>query len=175
MFDVTFLPDAVLRGVVLSGLGLAWVIFLVRMVGTRTLSKMTAFDFLVTLATASLLATAAASGSWSSFEQAVAAITTLIAVQYVLAVLRRRFHPVRRLLENEPVLLVRDGCFLDDAMRHARVSRDDIMAKLREANVVGLEKVSAVVLETTGDISVITGKAHDDRLFDDVRGADRGA
>ncbi|MDQ6646067.1 MAG: DUF421 domain-containing protein, partial [Pseudomonadota bacterium] len=111
-----------MRGIVLSAAGLIWVILLVRLVGTRTLSKMTAFDFLVTLATASLLATAGASASWSGFVQAMAAITTLIAAQYVLSIVRRRSDTVRRLMENEPMLLVRNGQFLEHALRHARVS-----------------------------------------------------
>ncbi|MEP7184393.1 MAG: YetF domain-containing protein [Rhodanobacter sp.] len=169
MFDISSLPDALVRGAVLSGAGLIWVIILVRLVGTRTLSKMTAFDFLVTLATASLLATAGASESWSGFTQAMAAITTLIAAQYLLSIARRRSDTVRRLMENEPMLLVRDGQFLDHALRQARMSRGDIMAKLREANVGGLEKVSAIVLETTGDISVLTSDAIHAHLLAGVR------
>ena len=172
MFDPTFLPDAIARGVVFASMGLIWVIILVRVVGNRALSKMTAFDFLVTLATASLLATAGASRSWSSFLQATAAITTLIAAQYVLSIARRRSTTVRRLMENEPVLLVRDGRFLDGALRRTRVSREDIMAKLREADVGGLERVSAIVLETTGDISILATDAIDPHLLSDVRDVD---
>lgn len=169
MFALASLPDALVRGVVLSSIGLVWVIILVHLVGTRTLSKMTAFDFLVTLATGSLLATAAACARWSSFVQAVAAITTLIGAQYVLAIIRRRSSSVRRLIENEPLLLMRDGRFLDHALRHARVSRGEIIAKLREADIAGIEKVTAVVLETTGDISINKVDAVDDEILADVR------
>ena len=169
MTDFLFTTNAALRGAMLSAVGLAWVICLVRLVGTRTLSKMTAFDFLVTLATASLLASACVATGWSSFFQPIAAITTLILAQLGLAFLRRQSKAVRHVMENEPLLLVRDGCFLDGAMRHARVSRDDIMAKLRAANVNSLTAVSAVVLETTGDISVLRNSPLEDDIMADVR------
>lgn len=169
MFNLPLLPDAVLRGAVLSGIGLMWVILLVRVVGTRTLSKMTAFDFLVTLASASLLATAAVSTKWSQFAQAVTAITTLISAQWALAALRRRSEAVKHFIENEPLLLVRDGHFLDKAMHKARVSRGDIFAKLRGADIAGLAKVSAIVLETTGDISIVTADGVTTALMKGVR------
>ena len=171
MFDLTSIPAALLRGVILSGLGLAWVILLVRVVGTRTLSKMTAFDFLVTLSSASLLATAGASEHWSGFAQAVAAITTLITAQYALSVVRRRSDKVRHLLENQPLMLVQHGQFLDDAMRSARVARSDVMAKLREADISDISLVAAVVLETTGDVSIITGQPIGADMIKEVRTA----
>lgn len=172
MFDFLFSANALIRGIALSTLGLAWVILLVRLVGTRTLSKMTAFDFLVTLTSASLLATACAASSASAFFQPVAAITTLILAQTALAFFRRRSRKLKRWLENEPLLLVRDGQFLDGALRHARVSRGDIMAKLRAFNVDDLATVSAAVLETTGDISVMTVQPLTPEVMADVRGAD---
>lgn len=43
------------------------------------------------------------------------------------------------------------------------------MAKLRGANDGGLENVSAIVLETTGDISILTSDAIDVHLLADVR------
>lgn len=54
-------------------------------------------------------------------------------------------------------------------MRESRVARDDLLVKLREANVASLEKVQAVVLETTGDVTVLHGDALDENLLAGVR------
>lgn len=156
MFNLIPIVDILLRGVLLSAVGLFWVVMLIRIIGTRTLSKITTFDFLVTLSSASLLATAGASSTWQQFAQALIAITTLMGVQYGLALARFRYPMVKRLLENEPVLLVRDGILLRGAMHSARVQESDIMAKLREGNAQSLSDVRAVILETTGDLSVMT-------------------
>ncbi len=167
MIDLSPLPAALVRGTLLGCVALVWVILLVRVIGTRALSKMTAFDFLVTLAAASLIATASAATTWTAFAQAMAAITTLLCVQFLLA-LARRYGAFRRLIENEPRLLMRNGRFLDHAMRNARVSRADIIAKLREANITS-DSATAVVLETTGDIAVVTVPASDNHLLQGVR------
>lgn len=164
MFHLSPLADSLLRGALLSAVGLCWVIIVIRVIGTRTLSKITTFDFLVTLSSASLLATAGASSSWEQFAQALAAITTLMGVQYALARARIHSSTVRHLLENEPILLVKDGVFLRKAMRSARVQESDILAKFREANVASLSDVSVVILETTGDLSVVTSQGSEQVL-----------
>ncbi|KPF64566.1 DUF421 domain-containing protein [Porphyrobacter sp. AAP60] len=163
--------DILARAVLLTAGALLWVVLLVRMVGLRSFSKMTAFDFVATIATGSLLATAATATSWSGFAQVAIAILALMAVQAALSALRKASRTARELLGNTPILLMRDGVFLDDAMRTSRVAREDVMAKLREANVTDLKAVRAVVLENTGDISVLHGGELDPELLQGVRGA----
>ena len=157
MFGLDPLPDAALRGLVLALAALFWVVALVRVMGARTLSKMSAFDFVVTLATGSLLATAAAASSLTAFVQAIIALTTLLAGQYLLALARQRSDIFRHAVENDPLLLMRDGDFIDSALRTSRVSRSDVLAKLRQADVDDPASVAAVILETTGDVSILTG------------------
>ena len=167
MFDLTSMPAAVARGTLLSIAALFWVIFLVRLIGARTLSKMTAFDFLVTLATGSLLATATAASTAPAFAQALAGLTTLLVAQCTLAWTRQRADWFKRVIENEPRVLLRDGAFIDSALRRSRVSRADVLAKLREADVAQHD-AGAVILETTGDISVLTGSlsSSPNRVYD---------
>ncbi|WP_311199201.1 YetF domain-containing protein [Leisingera caerulea] len=63
---------------------------------------------------------------------------------------------------------MRDGVILEAALTATRVAESDLIAKLREANVKDLSQVSAVVLETTGDISVLHGDHLQDRLLSGV-------
>ncbi|AGP78929.1 hypothetical protein I633_15860 [Alteromonas mediterranea 615] len=62
------------------------------------------------------------------------------------------------IMQNTPVILMRNGEIIDGALEKTRVARSDLLAKLREANVLDLNEVRAVVLETTGDISVLHGE-----------------
>ena len=57
-FDDTLL-DLVARGFILAIMGMIWVVLLIRINGLRSLSKMTNFDFIMTVALGSLLASAA--------------------------------------------------------------------------------------------------------------------
>ena len=60
---------------------------------------------------------------------------------------------------------MRDGVVLRDALLETRVSEEDLIAKLREANVARFSDVCAVVLETTGNISVLHGENADEALL----------
>ena len=162
--------DLLARGVVLMVVGLGFIILCVRLVGLRSFSKMTPFDFVATIATGSLLASAATVSKWPAFAECIVAIAALFVVQFTLAKLRISADPVEKALGNEPRLLMRDGVIDEQALNDERVSKDDLIAKLREANALEFDKVRAVVLETTGDISVLHGTDVDERLLEGVRG-----
>lgn len=170
MFLEAELPDHVLRGFILSVVALLWVIGMVRMNGLTALSKMTNFDFVATVAVGSLLAGAGQSSGWLPFIQTLAAIAGIFGAQFVLSLTRERSGAVQKVLQNAPMLLMRDGAFMHATMHAARVTEGDLVAKLREANVLCLSKVRAVVLETTGDVSVLHGDDIDETLLGGVVG-----
>lgn len=167
--------DLLARAVLLSAIALGWVIFVVRVIGLRAFSKMTAFDFVATVATGSLLAGACQATSWLEFLQPTLAIGALLGSQYVVARLRLRSKDFERVVENEPVLLMRDGVILEEALVRTRVARADLIAKLREANAMDYAQVRAVVLETTGNISVLHGEALSEDLLEGVQRKDSRA
>lgn len=168
MFFDGFVIDAFAKGVLLSAAGIAWIILLVRVVGLRSFSKMTNFDFVMTVAMGSLLAGASQSQEWTGFLQTLTAMASLFAVQYFVSRLRHWSPRLDALVQNTPVCLMKDGVILHDNLRATRVAEEDLLAKLREANALELSTVRAVVLETTGDISVLHGDHVDEVLFKGV-------
>ncbi|MEO1170027.1 MAG: YetF domain-containing protein [Pseudomonadota bacterium] len=160
--------DLLTRTLVLGPITVLWVVIAVRVIGLRSFSKMTVFDFVITVAIGSLLANAAVATQWPAFIQSSLAILAILAIQALLAWLRRASETADEAMSNDPVLLFRDGAFNRDAMEKTRVSESDIWAKMREANVLELDTVQAVVLETTGDISVLHGDALEDRILTGV-------
>jgi len=157
MFSTDPTLDVLLKGLLLTTMGMFWVVLLVRINGLRSFSKMTNFDFVMTVAVGSLLASASQTNNWSSFLQAVVAMAALFLVQSVTAWLRRRSEKIEAIMQNTPVILMRNGEIIESALAETRVARSDLLAKLREANVLDMQQVRAVVLETTGDISVLHG------------------
>lgn len=161
--------NALLLAVVSAFAILAAVIGYTRLAGLRSFSKMSSFDFAVTVAIGSLMATVSLSGS--SLADGVVALGTLYVAQVAVALLRRR-HSFERIVDNQPVLLVAGTEYLEENLRRTRITEDDIRAKLREANVYDYGSLRAVVLETTGDISVIHGDGPlDVGIFRGVRDA----
>lgn len=146
------------------------IIAYVRVVGLRSFSKMSSFDFAVTVAMGSLLAAVSLSGS--SLAEGVLAAGALLGVQTAIAFGRSRIG-LSTIVDNKAVLLMAGPTMLEDNMRRARITRDDVRAKLREANVRNYGEVRYVVLETTGDVTVVTGagELEPDLLADVVDGA----
>lgn len=137
-----------------------------RVVGLRSLSKMSAADFVMTVAVGSLFASTASLASPSL----LVGLTTLAAIyagQWALAWLRRKSKAISRLVDNEPLLLMARGKILDHNLARANVTRADLFGKLREANALNYDEVLAVVFETTGDISVLHNSDADSHLEPD--------
>lgn len=170
MFTDIAMLDVFIRGLVLTAIAMVWIVFLVRVVGLRSFSKMTNFDFVMTVAMGSLLAGSGQSSNWLEYAQALVAMSALFCIQWTVARLRKNSDRFERIVQNEPVILMRNGIMDEAALRRTRVAKDDLVAKLREANVLALNKVRAVVLETTGDVSVLHGDHLDEILLTGVQG-----
>lgn len=130
------------------------VVTFLRLSGLRTLSKMNAFDFIVTIALGSTLATILLSKD-VPLAQGVAALAMLIGLQYAVTWTSARWPFIKRAVTGEPVLLLYQGRMLDDAMRSARITPDEIRSALRTNGLTVFEQAHAVVLETDGSFSVV--------------------
>lgn len=136
--------------------------------GLRSFSKMSAHDFAVTIAIGSILGSVAVSET-PTLLQGAAAIGSFLFLQACYS--RWRIYRQRSYLENKPVLLMKDGYVYEDNLKTTKLTKADLLTKLREANVLRLEDVRAVIFEGTGDISVLHGSSElDDILLEDVVG-----
>ena len=155
MTNVLYSDAAALARTALVGvLAYAALIAILRVSGKRTLSKMNAFDLVVTVALGSTLATILLNKSVTLAEGALA-LALLVALQFTLTWTSVRVAWVRRLVTGEPTLLARGGHCLPEALRRARVTEDEVLAAVRGAGLGGLADARAVVLETDGSFSVI--------------------
>ncbi|MEX2469485.1 MAG: YetF domain-containing protein [Pseudohongiellaceae bacterium] len=146
--------DGLLRTLIVGVLAYIALVVSLRVSGKRTLSKMNAFDLIVTVALGSTLATLLLSRD-VALAEGVLAFALLIALQFAVTWLSVRVRWVRRLTTGEPLMLLHRGEFLAAALRQARVTEDEVRAAVRAAGVESLDKVQAVVLETDGSFSVV--------------------
>lgn len=139
----------------------AALLVLVRISGKRTLSKMNAFDLIVTVALGSTLATILLSKD-TALAEGMLALALLIFLQLGITWLSVRSAAVSRLVKAEPRLLFHKGDFLWDAMKAERVNKGEILQAMRSQGIGNTEQVEAVVLETDGSFSVV--KRSDDGM-----------
>ena len=146
--------SAVLRVLIVGVLGYAALLALLRVSGKRTLSKMNAFDFVVTIALGSTLASMLLSKSVALVD-GVLALALLVLLQFVISWSSVRWRAVDRAVKAEPALLYYQGQLLHDMLMRERVSRVEVEAAVRQSGYGSLKQVAAVVLETDGSLSVI--------------------
>lgn len=132
-----------------------------RLSGKRTLSKMNAFDFVVTVALGSTLATILLNKD-VTLAQGALAFALLVVLQFLITWSSVRVRWIRRLVTGEPSLLLYRGACLPGALKQARVTADEVRAAVRAAGLAALEEAGAVVLETDGSFSVIRGGVNAD-------------
>lgn len=157
-------------------LAYAWVVVVLRISGKRTLSKLNAFDLVVTVAFGSVLASALLDTTVSLAEAALA-VVLLAGGQFVVAWATVRSERFSRAVRAEPRALVVHGRARPAALRRERVSPADLRASLRNAGITELDRAAMVVLETDGSISVLTERPEPDagdELADAARPADHG-
>lgn len=152
-------------------LAYGWVVVVLRSSGKRTLSKLNAFDLVVTVAFGSVLASALldADVAWS---EAAVAVSMLTAGQWLVAWCTARSRRFSRMVRAEPQAIVVHGVVQPTAMRNERLSSADLRAALRRGGVARIEDAALVVLETDGSISVLTSLPDGADATSDVTGID---
>ncbi len=143
------------RVAVIGVLAYVLLVGMLRVTGKRTLSKMNAFDLVVTVALGSTLATILLSKDTALIE-GVVAFATLAGLQYVVAWMSVRSGRFNSLVKSQPRLLYYRGQFLADALRAERVAESEVAAAIRQHGAASFDEVAAVVLETSGEFAVIT-------------------
>jgi uncharacterized membrane protein YcaP (DUF421 family) len=142
------------RTLLVGTLAYATLVLFLRISGKRTLSKLNAFDLVVTVALGSTLSAILLQESIALAEGATA-LGLLILLQYLVTFASVRSRGAAKAIRSEPTLLVRSGSFCHAAMLRQRITEDEIMSAVRSNGSQDLAAVEAVVLESDGTLSII--------------------
>lgn len=159
---------SMVRTVLAAILVYAATVLVLRVVGKRAIAKLSAFDFVITVALGSALATTVLSSETPVLNGALG-IAVLLLLQRAVSFAITRSRIAREIVKSQPRLLLHRGRILADALRDERVGEDEVRAALRRRGIGRMANVVAVVLETDGSLSVIE-EASDDTTLCDVHG-----
>ncbi|MEL7163163.1 MAG: YetF domain-containing protein [Bacteroidota bacterium] len=157
----------ILKTAASSVLMLALALLIIRFYGLRSLAKMSSVDFASTIAIGSVLAAVIMNEGQSLLKGGIA-IFCILGFQQLFSWAKRASDRIENLSENQPVFLMLGTEIIDENLTANGLTEADLMAKLREANVIDISEVKAVVFETTGDVSVLHGSDNtplDDRIL----------
>lgn len=141
---------------VLAGTIIIYVLLILytRIFGLKSFSKMTGFDFINTIAIGNIFAMSIGTGNPKLLMGAII-IGLLYLMNYLISILQFKSNTAQKALDNSPILLMKNGKIIEEALKKTKVTKDELRGKLREANVLQMSQVAAVILETTGDVSVL--------------------
>lgn len=150
------------RSAILAVLAYAALVFLLRVSGKRTLTKLNVFDFVFVVALGSTLATTILSSD-ATLADGLMAFMVLVGLQVLLSWLCVASHHIDSIVNGEPTLIMHNGQFLEEAMRRERVTKEEILSAIRNRNLKTFDEVDSVVLETDGTLSIVWRKTDGER------------
>lgn len=142
------------RTLLVGVLAYVGLVLLLRVSGKRTLSKLNAFDLVVTVAMGSTLATILLNADVALAEGLVA-FAVLIGLQWLVTWTSVRWKGFSRAVRAEPAVLVRDGEPIEAALRRERITHDELLSAVRESGGRDIGQAEVVLLEGDGSLTAI--------------------
>ncbi|WP_313504545.1 DUF421 domain-containing protein [Kaistella carnis] len=164
----------IVRIVITTVVAYFMVIIFLRISGKRTLAKMNAFDFVVTIALGSILSSVILNKS-IPLSEGLLAIALLIFLQYILTFISVRSKYFKQLISSTPTILFYKQEILEDVLKKQRITHDEIHNAIREAGFSDYSQIFSIILETTGDITVIAkdNGSNSSDIMSDIENFDR--
>lgn len=142
--------DLVLRAAVVYVIVLGFT----RALGRRELSTLQPFDLILLVVIGDLIQSGVTQNDLS-VTGILLVLATIGVLQVFTSFLSFRFRRMRRVLQGEPVVLVRNGEIIQRNLRRERLDSADLAEKARLNGIATMDDVKWAVLETNGDISFI--------------------
>jgi uncharacterized membrane protein YcaP (DUF421 family) len=95
------------------------------------------------------------SGDYVSIPEGFVLVTTILLWAFVIDWLTYHVPLVQRLVDQEPLPLVRDGRILQRNLRKELITRDELQSQLRQQGVDDVSEVKVACMESDGHISVV--------------------
>ena len=162
--------ESLLRIIITAPIIYFLIILNIKIMGKRTTSQLNSFDWLVTVAMGSIVASVVMQKD-TPLLNAVLAIIFLMGLQYLITKLMFHFPFWKRMVRSEPRVLLYQGKFLLDNMQKERIVKSEILAAAREKGFADLQEIYSVVMETDASLSVIKKKENSEvSTLEDVIG-----
>ncbi len=143
-----------IRILILAPMGYATLVLFLRVSGKRTLTKLNAFDLVVSVALGSTLSTQILSKDTPLLD-GVLAFGSLIALQWLVTFTSVRWPLIRKIVRSDPTRLLADGVPLDAALRRERLTESELLQAVRAHGGEALSDARAVYLQTDGSLAAL--------------------
>jgi len=142
--------------VIATGLVYFFLILAIVIVGKKELTQLSVVDLVFILLISNAVQNAMVDGDWKDFIMGLLAAVTLFILNFVMKTLQYQSPAFRKFLGGVPTTLIENGVELPKNLRKEEITEEELMSAIREHGVEKVDDVKLAVLETDGNISVIS-------------------
>ncbi|MBZ4034247.1 DUF421 domain-containing protein [Flavobacterium sp. 17A] len=154
MNDIFFQDwQGIIRAAVTTVTAFLTLFLFVRISGKRTLAKLNAFDFIVSIALGSTLSDIML--ATIPVTEGAVVLLLIILLQYIFAWLARSSAQMEKIINTEPRIVFYDSRFIEKTMVAETITKEEIYSAIRAAGIDQISEVRAVVMELNGTLSVV--------------------
>ncbi|WP_046756748.1 DUF421 domain-containing protein [Kordia jejudonensis] len=141
-----------------------------KIAGVRSFGKLSSIDFISIISIASVSISLLSSSKYTLVEGFIMLVTITL-FQCLFVFLLSKSKVFQHYFANKTKIVMWNGKILEERLRKSNISKSDFMLKLKKANIYEFHEIKAVILENTGDISVVYKREHKEmhqQVFSDV-------
>lgn len=139
----------------------------IRIMGKKQIGDMQPNELVVTLLLSEIAAIPLQDTS-QPILNGVMAIFVLVVLEIVISVLALKSSKIRRLMNGQSVVIIKNGVIDQHAMKRVRMTVLDLIELLRMQNVFDITTVAFAVLEVNGELSVLLKSMYQPATYKDL-------
>jgi uncharacterized membrane protein YcaP (DUF421 family) len=147
--------DALMEIVVRAAVIFVFLWIITRAVGRSSLGELSTFQLLLYVTMGDLVQQAITQQDYS-VTAGILAVSTFALLTVVFGWVSWRFPRTRPLIHGLPLVIVKDGEPLLDAMARERMTLTDLYSQARQEGIKNISDIDVAVLETDGKVSYFT-------------------
>ncbi|NEU29218.1 DUF421 domain-containing protein [bacterium LRH843] len=145
-----------------------YIFIIVKVLGQRSMGSIDPLDFIFGVVIGDVLGNPLTDGDLSLSGPVVAA-AVIAGLHLTLSMIALRTPRFRRIIEDEPIILMKHGVILHDQLRKAKITLESFMMGLRLFSANDLSEIDYAILEMNGQISVIKKSKYDNATANDLK------
>lgn len=140
-----------LRTIILYSL----VVIIMRIMGKRQIGQLQPFELVITIMISDL-ASLPMQDTRIPLIHGVIPIVTLLFLEIIISVIQLKSETARLIISGKPSIIINKGRIDVNIMRNQRLNINDLMEEIRLKGYYNLEDIEFAILETSGQLSIIT-------------------
>jgi uncharacterized membrane protein YcaP (DUF421 family) len=134
-----------------------FIVVALRVLGKTELAQLSITDLIFVLLISNAVQNAMV-GSDTSLGGGILAASVLFVINFIFKKLKYKFPKLRKVLEGEPVILIHNGKMIESNCQKNGITKEELLQAIREHGSHTIEEVDSLILETDGNISVVSNE-----------------